>query len=62
MSCARYSSAASPTAEALTRSGMSLDTRVTDSALGRQVQRAGQDPGVVVSLRNPAGSTEGRCD
>ncbi len=51
-SSAWYSSAVSPTAAALTRSGMSLVTRMTSPcptgpALGGQVERAGQDPAVV---------------
>ena len=59
MSCARYSSAASPTADALTRSGMSLVTRMTRPA-GRSLARFNAQARMresLLSLRNPAGST-----
>ena len=59
MSCARYSSAARPTADALTRNGMSLETRVTRPA-GRSSARFNAHARMresLLSLRNPAGST-----
>ena len=48
-----YSSAGRPTDAALTRSGMSLVTRVTGVGLGREVERAGEDPGVVLRRAEP---------
>ena len=59
MSCARYSSASSPTADALTRSGMSLDTRVTRRPSAARFSAQARMRESFVSLRNPAGSTIG---
>ena len=58
-SSARYSSASSPIAEALIRSGRSLLTRVTSVALVGQVVRDGEDPGVVVAEPEARGQRGG---
>lgn len=58
-SCAWYSSAARPTAPALTRSGMSLLTNVTCLPSAARLAATVRILASLLSLRNPAGSTDG---
>ena len=58
-SCAWYSSAARPTAAALTRSGMSLLTSVTRLPSAARLAAQLRIRESLLSVRNPAGSTVG---
>ncbi len=58
-SCAWYSSAARPTAPALTRSGMSLLTNVTRLPSAARLAAQHRMRESLVSVRKPAGSTAG---
>ena len=58
-SCAWYSSAGKPTAPALTRSGMSLLTNVTRLPSAARLAAQHRMRESLVSVRNPAGSTDG---
>ncbi len=58
-SCAWYSSAARPTAAALTRSGMSLLTNVTRLPSAARLAAQLKIRESLLSVRKPAGSTAG---